>query len=149
MANTNLSFDKFKQEAYEYFNELAAELGHPDERERVLIIWRAVMHTIRDRIQIAESFHLMAQLPTILKGLYAEDWKYHDKPPKEFSEIEEMKKEVKALQNQYGETDFDWNKSTEEIISITIHSLKRYVTAGELQHLSDQLPKEVKALVSY
>jgi uncharacterized protein (DUF2267 family) len=49
---TNLSFDKFAQEAHEYINELARELEHPEEKERVLIIWRAVMHTIRDRIHL-------------------------------------------------------------------------------------------------
>lgn len=148
MANSNLSFDKFVQEAHEYINQLAADLGHPDEKERVLIAWRAVMHTIRDRIQISESFHLMSQLPTILKGIYAEHWKYHDKPPKDFSGIDEMKNEVKALQDQYGETDFDWDKPTEEIISITVNSLKKYVTEGQIAHISGQLPKEVKELVS-
>lgn len=148
MANTNLSFDKFVQQAYEYINQLAADLGHPDEKERALIIWRAVMHTIRDRVHISESFHLMSQLPTILKGIYAEGWKYHEKPPKRFKGVDEMKDEVKALQDQYGETIFDWEKSTEEIISITVNSLKRFVTEGQLEHIADQMPKDVKELVS-
>lgn len=145
---TNLSFEKFAQEAHEYVNELAQDLGHPEEKERVLQVWRSVMHTVRDRIHLGESFQIMDPLPMIFKGIYAENWKYSEKPPKDFDTIEEMKAEVKALQKQYGEQDFPWKKPTEEIISITIDSLKRYLDESQLQHLKGQLPKEVKAVMS-
>lgn len=145
---SHLNFEKFAQEAHEYVNFLATELGHPDEKERVLIIWRAVMHTLRDRIHMGESFQLFAPLPMILKGIYVEDWKFSEKPPKKFQTIEEMKDEVKAVQRQYGEEDFPWSKSTEEIIAITIHSLKRFLQDEQLQHLRDQMPKEIKEIVS-
>ena len=144
---TNLSFDKFAQEAYEYVNYLATELGHPEEKERVLKIWRAVMHTIRDRIHLGESFQVIAPLPTIFKGIYVEDWKYSEKPPKDFNTIEEMKEEVKNFQKQYGEEDFPWSKPTEEIISITIGSLDKFMDNRQLEHLKDQMPKEIKELV--
>jgi uncharacterized protein (DUF2267 family) len=84
----------------------------------------------------------------IFKGIYVENWKFSEKPPKDFETIEEMKDEVEQIQAQYGERDFPWKKSTEEIISITIHSLKRYMNTAQLQHIKDQLPKEVKELVA-
>lgn len=145
---TNLNFEKFAKDAHEYVNFLAKELGHPDEKERVLIIWRAVMHTLRDRIHLGESFQLIAPLPMIFKGIYVEDWKYTEKPPKKFHTIEEMKEEVKAIQRQYGEEDFPWTKSTEEIIAITIHSLKRFMHDEQLKHLKEQLPKDLQELVA-
>ncbi|SDL17659.1 Uncharacterized conserved protein, DUF2267 family [Salinimicrobium catena] len=145
---TNLNFEKFAKDAHEYINFLAKELGHPDEKERVLIIWRAVMHCIRDRIHLGESMQLIAPLPMILKGIYVEDWKYSEHPPKKFHTIDEMKEEVKAIQRQYGEEDFPWNKSTEEIIAITIHSLKRFMHDEQLQQLKEQMPKELQELVS-
>lgn len=144
MAKSHLSFEKFAQEAHEYINELAKELGHPEEKNRVLIIWRAVMHSIRDRIDLGESFQIIAPLPNILKGIYVEDWKYSQKPPKDFETIEDMKDEVKDMQHQYGEMDFSWSKSTEEIISITLNSLKRFMSEGQLAHIKGQMPKEVK-----
>lgn len=143
---TDLKFDKFTQEAYEYINELATELGHPDEKERSLTIWRAVMHTLRDRIHFGESFQLFAPLPTIFKGIYVEDWKYNEKPPLDYDTIEEMNAEVEKVQKRYGEEDFNWSKSTEDIISTTIRSLKRFVNDSQLQHLKDQMPKDVKQL---
>ncbi|WP_029036883.1 DUF2267 domain-containing protein [Salinimicrobium xinjiangense] len=145
---SNLSFNKFAKEAYDYVNELARDLEHPEEKDRVLTIWRAVMHTIRDRIHLGESFQIIDPLPMIFKGIYVENWKYTEKPPKDFSSIEEMKTEVKQIQAQYGEEDFPWKKSTEEIISITLNSLKKFMSDDQLHHIKDQLPKEVKELVS-
>lgn len=147
MAN-NLSFDKFAHEAYEYVNRLAEELGHPEEKERVLMIWRAVMHTVRDRIHMGESLQVMDPLPMIFKGIYVQNWKFNEKPPLDYETIEEMKNEVKATQRQFGEQEFPWKKSTEEIISITIDSLKRYMSEEQLNHLKGQMPKEVQELVS-
>ena len=145
---TNLSFKKFANEAHEYVNRLAEDLGHPEEKERVLMIWRAVLHTVRDRIHLGESFQVMAPLPMIFKGIYAEDWKYSEKPPLAYGTIEEMKNEVKTVQKRYGEQDFPWQKSTEEIISITIDSLKIYMSDSQLKHLKDQMPKEVQEVVN-
>ncbi|WP_029034843.1 DUF2267 domain-containing protein [Salinimicrobium terrae] len=144
---SNLSFDKFAKEAYDYVNELARNLGHPEEKERVLIIWRAVMHTVRDRIHPGESMQLMDPLPMIFKGIYVEGWKYNEKPPKNYNTIDEMKNEVEILQAQHGEEDFPWNKSTEEIISITLNSLQLFMQGNQLEHLRGQLPEEVQKLV--
>ena len=143
---TDLKFDKFAQQAYEYINELATELGHPEEKERALIIWRSVMHTVRDRIHLGESFQLFAPLPMIFKGIYVEDWKYNEKPPLDYDTVDEMKAEVKKVQKRYGEQDFEWSKSTEDIISTTVKSLKRFMNDSQLQHLKDQMPKDVKQL---
>lgn len=147
MAN-NLSFDKFAHEAHEYVNRLAEDLGHPEEKERVLMVWRAVMHTVRDRIHMGESLQVMDPLPMIFKGIYVQNWKFHEKPPLDYDTIEEMKNQVKAVQEQYGEQEFPWKKSTEEIISITIDSLKRYLSDEQLNQLKGQMPKEVQELVS-
>lgn len=38
-------------------------------------------------------------------------------------------------------------KSTEEIISITLHSLRRYLSEGELDHVAGQMPKALQELV--
>lgn len=147
MNSSTPDFEKFVHEAHEYINQLAEDLGHPEERQRALIIWRAVMHTIRDRIQISESLDLISALPMILKGIYTVGWKYTETPPYDFETMEQMKMQVKALQNRYGEQDFDWAKPTEEIISITLDSLEKYFSEGQMDHIRGQLPDEVKKVV--
>jgi uncharacterized protein (DUF2267 family) len=127
MSHSNLNFESFAQDAHQYVNDLAQELGHPEEKSRVLKIWRAVMHTVRDRIHLGESFQLMDPLPMIFKGIYVENWKFSEKPPLDYSTLEEMKTQVKNLQASYGEEDFPWKKSTEDIIAITLGSLRRFL----------------------
>lgn len=140
-----LNFNKYAQEGNEFIKDLAEDLGHPEEIGRTGIVLRAVLHTLRDRITISESFHLMTQLPMFLKGIYVEDWKYREKPI-DIKEKEAFKDEVKKRQEQYGETAFDWGKSTDDIIRIVVGSLIDYVSPGELDDVVDQLPKEIKEL---
>lgn len=147
MNNSNLNFEKYVHETHEYVNQLASDLGHPNEQQRVMIIWRAVMHTIRDRIQISESLDLISPLPLILKGLYTMGWKFHESPPLNYTTIEEMKSAVKQNQDKYGESEFDWSKSTDEIIAITLDSLeKKYFTEGQMEHIRTQLPEGVRGV---
>ena len=142
----NPNFEKHVQGANEYLKNLAADLGHPEEKSRVFIIWRAVMHVVRERMHMGESFDLISQFPILLKGYYVDDWKYSDKPPLDFSTIEGMKDQVKKYQDRYGEQQFDWSKSTEEIISITLNSLKQYLSEGQMEHIKGQMPQEVQTL---
>ncbi len=148
MAHANLNFESFAQDAHKYVNELAEELGHPKEKNRVLIIWRSVMHTLRDRIHLGESFQIIDPIPMIFKGIYVQNWKYSEKPRLQYETIEEMKNQVKDLQAQHGEKDFSWSKSTEEIISITINSLKRFISESQMEHIIGQMPKEIKEYLS-
>src|SRR5690606_41980292 len=109
MPGTDLNFEKFSNEAHHYINQLAEELGHPEEKNRVLIIWRSVMHTVRDRIHLAEAFKILAPLPMIFKGIYVEGWNSSEKPPWDYDGMEELKEEVKGRQLKTGEEDFHWN----------------------------------------
>ncbi len=144
MSSTNLSFEKFAQEAHAYINKLAEDLGHPDESDRVLRIWRAVMHTVRDRIHMGESMQIIQSLPTILKGIYAERWQYREKPPLDYKTIEEMKNEVKKNQRFYGEEDFEWEKPTEQIIFVVLNSLKDFGGEERFDHIRQQMPLEIR-----
>jgi len=74
-------------------------------------------------------------------------WKYSDTPPYNYKTMEQMKTQVKHLQIQYGEQDFNWNKPTEEIISIVLDSLEKYFPEGQLEHIRGQLPQDVKDVV--
>jgi uncharacterized protein (DUF2267 family) len=139
-------FDKFAQEGNEYLKQLAADLGHPGELGQTYILRRAVLHTLRDRIMMSESLHLLAQLPLFLKGVYAEGWEYREQPLA-FKRLDEFKDTVKQQQAKYGEQEFNWNQSTEELVSMVLTGLgTRYLTEGQLQHIAGQMPKEIQPL---
>ncbi len=144
MTDSSISFDKFAHDAHNYLNYVAEELEHPEEKQRVLIIWRSVMHTVRDRIHLGESFQIVDNLPMIFKGIFVENWNYSEKPRLNYDSLEQMKNEVKKLQAQKGEEDFPWKKSTEEIIAITLNSLKKFMSESHLEEVINQMPKEIK-----
>jgi uncharacterized protein (DUF2267 family) len=141
-----LNFEKYAQEGNEFVNRLAAELGHPEEIGRTGIILRAVLHTLRERITISQSFHIMSQIPMFLKAIYVENWKFREKPMKIKSK-EEFTEEVKKHQDQYGEQKFNWEKSTEEIVQIVISELRNYISEGEFEDIVSQLPNELKEIM--
>lgn len=148
MDSSNIQLDKYLHETHAYINQLSDDLGHSEEKQRVMIVWRAVMHTVRDRITISESLDLLSALPLLLKGWYVTGWSYSEKPPLDYQSVEQMKTLVKAHQNQYGEDEFDWKIPTEEIISITLKSLDRYFSEGQMSHIRGQLPPEIKQIVA-
>ncbi len=139
-----LHFDKYAQEGNEFVHHLANELGHPDNLGQTGIILRSVLHAFRDRITVSESLDFAAQLPMFLKGIYMDNWKYKEKPER-LKTMEEFVQYVEEEQAKYGETEFDWKKSTTEIIEIVLKTLKdRYISDGELEDLYSQLPQDIE-----
>ena len=141
-----VNFDKYAQEGNLYLKELAEKLGHPDEKGRVSIIMRAVLHTLRERLTISESFNLMSQLPMFLKAIYVDNWKYREKPAK-IKDINDFTAEVEKYQSQYGEQEFDWKKPTDEIVKIVFNSLYSYISKGEAEDVLAQFPEELEPLI--
>ncbi len=139
-----LNFLKYAEEGQHFVNDLASELGHPEETGRTSILLRAVLHTLRDRLTIGESFNLLSQLPMALKGLYADNWKYHEKPLK-MKTTQEFAEEVEKHQAQYGEQDFSWNMTTPELIKVVLRALNKYISPGELDNIIAQMPLELKS----
>lgn len=140
-------FDKYLNEANTYVKELASELGHENEPEKTIRLLRAVLHTLRDRITVSESLDLISQLPMVLKALYVEQWKYHEKPPLNYKDIEGFAQAVKKEQERLGEQAFDWEESTEDLAKVVLSSLREhYLTDGQAIHILDQMPKEVREL---
>ncbi|MFP4059447.1 MAG: DUF2267 domain-containing protein [bacterium] len=139
------NFEKYARDANIFLNELAKKLGHPEEKDRTYIVLRSVLHTLRDRITISESLNLIAQLPMFMKAIYVDDWKYMEKPVR-MNNVEEFNKYVENEQAKYGETEFNWQKSTTEIVQITIGQLSRYVSEGEIKDILAQMPEELNEL---
>lgn len=139
-------FDKHVQEANEFVKELSNNLGHPEEHTQTIRLLRAVLHTVRDRIKVGESLDLISQLPMMLKALYVEQWKYHEKPPLNYDDMAGMAEAVKKEQERMGEQSFDWQESTEDLVKTVLSSLRKYISDGQAIHVMEQMPKEVKAI---
>ena len=143
------NFEKFSQEGRTFMNQLATNLGHPDDEATAARVLKAVLHTFRDSVMMSEAFDFMAQLPLSLKAVFVDQWKYQENP-KKLRSLEAFTKEVEAQQARMGERDFGWPESTEEIIKTTFLTLKEeYLTEGAAKDMLTQMPKEVQELFGF
>jgi uncharacterized protein (DUF2267 family) len=57
-----------------WINELDDRLGW-NNKPRSYRLLKAVLHALRDWLQLNEAADLAAQLPTLLRGAYSEQWR--------------------------------------------------------------------------
>jgi uncharacterized protein (DUF2267 family) len=65
--------ERSAEKANIWLKDVASELGD-DDRQYAYRALRAVLHVIRDRLTIYVAARLAAQLPTLIRGIYYEDW---------------------------------------------------------------------------
>jgi uncharacterized protein (DUF2267 family) len=71
--------ERSAEKANIWLKDVASELGEDDLRYSYRVL-RAVLHVLRDRLTIEVSAKLAAQLPTLIRGIYYEDWDPSRKP---------------------------------------------------------------------
>jgi uncharacterized protein (DUF2267 family) len=59
---------------HRWINELDAMISW-ENKPRAYRLLKAVLHAVRDWLQVNDAMHLGAQLPTLLRGVYYEDWR--------------------------------------------------------------------------
>lgn len=74
MSATGLEvFDRTLQITNIWLDEIMAKLGA--DRHIAWHVMRAVLHALRDRLQIGLAVHLGAELPLLVRGLYYDQWR--------------------------------------------------------------------------
>src|SRR5688572_8926471 len=69
-----MNFEQYASDANKLLQEVAQELGNPDDLNHAYRVLRSVFHTLREVLTPEESLHLIAQLPLIIKGVYVDGW---------------------------------------------------------------------------
>lgn len=140
-----ININKYTAEANRFVNEVAAELGDVSDLETAGRVTVAVFHTLRDKLSTEESFHLIAQLPTLLKGVYVDGWD----PGKEVDRSGSLQDFINDLRahDLLGSTRGlrDEEQAARNFRSV-IRVLSHSVSEGEMRHLRQQLPGTVGEL---
>lgn len=128
------------QKSRRWLEELAEELGRPEDQKYALRVLRGFLHTLRDRLPVPETAHLSAQLPEFLRGVYFEGWRpttvplpYHDR--------DTFLEKVADVGQLAGETEAAY------AVEASARVLRLHVGTGELEKLRKVLPHQIVALI--
>lgn len=76
MSKTNYPsiVERSVEAAHGWYRDVGEELGTDDLHYAARAL-RAVLHALRDRLNVEEAAQLASQLPTLIRGIYYEQWK--------------------------------------------------------------------------
>ncbi len=136
-------FENYAQEGNAFLKKVAEELGTPENDEHAFRVIQAVFHALRERITVAESMHLISELPMALKAVYVHNWQISEKP-KKYDTKEEFLEEV---WNATITADVDYDSDGQEEVEAVFRVLRNSISQGEIEHVKGQLPHEIAELL--
>jgi len=141
MSDVNPSIIEHSVEkAHIWLKELAEELG-VDDRQYAYRALRAVLHTLRDRLTVDVAAKLAAQLPTLIRGIYYEDWD-PSRTPLPIHDVEAFLDHVVKEGRMAGETE------ASVAVTAVARVLREHVTPGEIDDVLAVLPDKLKVLMA-
>jgi len=136
-----LDFEKYASKGNEFVHLVAEDLKVP--RDMAGRIIQAVLHALRSRLSHEESFHLVAQLPMALKGVYVDGWNF-DKDFRRIKHVEDFLDEVRKEDGDRAVYDFGNNAKARITIGAVFKAMSYFVSDGEMNDVIDILPEEIK-----
>jgi uncharacterized protein (DUF2267 family) len=123
-----------------WLKQVAEELGTED-RQHAYRALRAVLHTLRDRLPVDVAAKLAAQLPTLIRGIYYEEWD-PSRTPLPIHEVEGFLDHVVREGRMAGETEASL------AVTAVMRVLREQVTPGAVEDALAVLPDKLKLLVA-
>jgi uncharacterized protein (DUF2267 family) len=127
------------EKAHIWLNEVAEELGVED-RQYAYRALRAVLHTLRDRLTVDVAAKLAAQLPTLIRGIYYEDWD-PSRTPLPIHNVEAFLDHVAGEGRMAGETEASL------AVTAVARVLRAHVSPGEIDDVLAVLPDKFRVLI--
>ncbi len=140
MSATGLeTFDRTLHTTNKWLSEIIDELGYGD-KSVAYHAFRAVAHTVRDTLPVAESADLAAQLPLMLKGVFFDGWSGHRN--------EDTPRTVEAFYSDVlGRYDGPVQPADAEALTRAVLSvLRRHVSEGEIHDVLHAIPQRLVEL---
>jgi uncharacterized protein (DUF2267 family) len=140
MSDVNPSIvERSAEKTHIWLAELAEELGGED-RQYAYRALRAVLHALRDRLPVDVAAKLAAQLPTLIRGIYYEDW-VPSRTPLAIHDPDVFLDRVAHEGRLAGETEASL------AVAAVARVLRRHVSAGEIEELLAVLPDSFRVLI--
>ena len=133
-------FDKALHKAHVWLNDIADEMGEGTTKQQAYAAMRAMLHALRDRLNVDEAAQLAAQLPVLVRGIYYEGWD----PSKTPLKIRHRDEFLELVRKNLGKTD---NVDPVQAARAVFAVLRKHVTEGEIKDVVDELPHEIRELL--
>jgi uncharacterized protein (DUF2267 family) len=127
------------EKAHIWLKQIAHELGEEDRHDAYRAL-RAVLHTLRDRLTVEVAAKLGAQLPTLIRGIYYEDW-HPSRTPLTIHDVDAFLEHVAREGHMAGETEASL------AVSAVSKVLREHVSEGEIDDVLAVLPAKLRVLV--
>src|SRR2546423_5327794 len=138
MSATGLDvFDKTLQTTNIWLDQIMRELG-PDRQ----VAWHAlgaVLHALRDRLQVGLAVHLGAQLPLLVRGLYYDQWHPSEQALKQRSAqafLDHVSQRLAGIRPV----------NVKDATHVTLQVLNHYLDPHQVDKVRQALPESVRAL---
>ncbi|TVR31282.1 MAG: DUF2267 domain-containing protein [Balneolaceae bacterium] len=136
--NEQVNLEKYCNETKSWLNDIANVMRVPDRTDWAMNVMKAVLHTIRDRTTLQEVFHLSAQLPVLVRGIYLEGYKPTGKPIK--MNAEEFMQQIKK--RMAPSIDIPVTEAVRAVITV----LYERTSPGEMDDIKGLMPKDIQKL---
>ena len=133
-------FDDTIQRTNTWLKDLMQELNWSDRR-KTYVVFRCVLHALRDHLSVRDAVHVGEQLPMLIRGAYYEHWEPSGKPSPLRSR-EEFFSGLAGSLSRDGEN----TASAETVTRAVFRLLDRKATEGEIADLQAILPPAVTDL---
>jgi uncharacterized protein (DUF2267 family) len=131
--------ERSAEKANIWMRDVASELGDGD-RQHAYRVLRAVLHVLRDRLTIDVATKLGAQLPTLIRGIYYEEWdpSHTPMPPHTVDTF---------LEHVVSEGRFSGETEASVAVTAVAAVLRRRLTPGEIDPILAVMPEKLRALI--
>jgi uncharacterized protein (DUF2267 family) len=136
--NGQVNFEKTANEATSWVQQIAKKAGQPDRPDWALSALKAVLQTLRDRTPLQEVFHLSAQMPVLIRGLYFEGYKPTGKPDKM-----NAKQFLERIESDLGDNN---DISAEQALYAVLKLLYEKISEGEMEDIRRSMPADIQKL---
>ncbi len=129
------------QDAAAWLRELARMPPFQSE-EQAYAAFRAVIHSLRDRLEMHEAVHFAGQMPTLVRGIYYEGW-VPSRAPNDERTLPEFLASVREILGPGQPADAMPLKPATRVV---LEFCERKFDTGQIRHVREQLPRHVQEL---
>ncbi|MDX5482735.1 MAG: DUF2267 domain-containing protein [Hymenobacteraceae bacterium] len=141
----SLNFEDNQKDAINLLKKVAEELDTEDMSQAGRV-FRAVLHTIRDRLPVNDAVHFASQLPIIWKGIFYDQYD-PSKVPVKIRNVEEWVNYIRNKNAFAANNDFQQDEEIVQAFQGVFRALHRCIADGQLQKVKESLNQDIQELL--